>query len=136
MAQPDIMTGVDSTQVPLMDWHTNDTHTTPELAAIEDMKDIIHQVVTPEERADSWYHKAITAVGSSLRSVSQRTRAISADEYLNKPLPIEEYLNKPLPPLPQQPYFEYMFADAGLEAKGSHQPSRMLFKAGQDQGEN
>ncbi|KAI1611021.1 hypothetical protein EDD37DRAFT_608241 [Exophiala viscosa] len=103
---------------------------TPEMMAIDDMKDMIRQVVTPEELSGSWYNKTMTAVSSSLRSLGGRTRTISADEYLNKPLPIEDYLNKPLPPLPQQPYFEYMFADAGLGGKDSSPPTQVVFKSG------
>jgi len=107
------------------------TLSTPEMMAIDEMKDMIRQVVTPEELTGSWYNKAISTVGSTLRSLGEKTRTISADEYLNKPLPIEDYLNKPLPPLPQQPYFEYMFADAGLGGKDSCQPTQVVFKSGQ-----
>ena len=41
---------------------------------------------------------------------------------------VEDSLNKPLPALPQPPYFEYMFANAGIEAgkfKDSAKPSCM-----------
>ncbi|KAK5185770.1 hypothetical protein LTR44_001819 [Exophiala sp. CCFEE 6388] len=107
------------------------TQSTPEMMAIDDMKDMIHQVVTPDELTGSWYNKAISAVGSTLRSFGEKTRTISANEYLNKPLPIEDYLNKPLPPLPQQPYFEYMFADAGLGGEDCRLPNPGVFKAGQ-----
>ncbi len=46
-----------------------------------------------------------------------RARTVTAGTLETRVISLEEYLNKPLPALPQPPYFEYMFADAGIEGK-------------------
>jgi len=83
--------------------------------------EIMEQPETPptvaERRGKAWYKKLSLSIKSNRKS--NRSSNISG----NPQTPViskEEYLNKPLPPLPspqQPPYFEYMFADAGVKKK-------------------
>ncbi|KAH0842923.1 hypothetical protein AYO21_03359 [Fonsecaea monophora] len=101
----------------------------PEKRRVEDMEPPLNSEVTsPERRNKSWYKKLSfnsrsfgrsgrSSLASTGRSESQ---ARSEDEY---------FLNKPLPPLPQPPYFEYMFADAGLKVRMSDESMTRTFEA-------
>ncbi|EXJ84331.1 hypothetical protein A1O3_04998 [Capronia epimyces CBS 606.96] len=94
--------------------------------AANGMKDIIDQVVAPENR--DWYYKTMAKLEKSRqqdhKSLNPNGEAprmnggsFTARSSHSRAPSVEEYLNKPLPPLPQPPYFEYMFADAGVKDK-------------------
>ncbi|KIW33900.1 uncharacterized protein PV07_00715 [Cladophialophora immunda] len=101
----------------------------PEKRTVESMEPPMTQITSPERRNKSWYKKlslSSRSIGRSDRSSRTSTgllesQARSEQEYL--------LLNKPLPPLPQPPYFEYMFADAGLKAMMSNESMRSTFEA-------
>ncbi|KIY01320.1 uncharacterized protein Z520_02872 [Fonsecaea multimorphosa CBS 102226] len=100
----------------------------PEKRTVETMETPLNQITSPERRNKSWYKKlsfSSRSIGKSGRSSRTSTglaeaQARSEEEYL---------LNKPLPPLPQPPYFEYMFADAGLKAMMSNESLKSTLAA-------
>ncbi|KIX08422.1 uncharacterized protein Z518_03078 [Rhinocladiella mackenziei CBS 650.93] len=107
-------------------WGSTAAHDDSERIAIDDMKNMINQVVPPKDRGTSWYRKAMATIdkpivkGKFCRIGKFGPSQNMQKNYLTSKVGVniaEEYLNKPLPPLPQSPYFEYMFADAGIESK-------------------
>ncbi len=72
-----------------------------------------------ERRGKAWYKNLSLSIKSNVKSTRSSTLPESPGfQVISK----EEYLNKPLPALPspqQQPYFEYMFVDAGIKEENS-----------------
>ncbi|EXJ78596.1 hypothetical protein A1O1_08997 [Capronia coronata CBS 617.96] len=128
MQNQSVMSLIRETEGDVQAWCANRSRQGPRDWAAEGMKDIIDQVITPENR--EWYYETMAKLDKrrqhdqqslSCTATSSGTsgRSFTASRGHSRNPSIEEYLNKPLPPLPQQPYFEYMFADAGVEEKKS-----------------
>ncbi|EXJ55527.1 hypothetical protein A1O7_08455 [Cladophialophora yegresii CBS 114405] len=96
----------------------------PEKKRVGDMEPQATQSSIAERRGKSWYKK----LSLSIRGNGKSNRSSTIPEKPTSPAKIrEEYLNKPLPALPGpelQPYFEYMFADAGMKKKKSTETLR------------
>ncbi|KAJ9613011.1 hypothetical protein H2200_002952 [Cladophialophora chaetospira] len=90
---------------------------------VEVMEQIENQPTLAERRGKAWFKK----LSLSIKSNHKRNRSSDIPASPQSSVIIitkEEYLNKPLPPLPspeQAPYFEYMFADAGIKKKKSNE---------------
>ncbi|OCT44757.1 hypothetical protein CLCR_05575 [Cladophialophora carrionii] len=91
----------------------------PEKKRVGDMESQATQLSIAERRGKSWYKK----LSLSIRGNGKSTRSSTIPENPTSPAKFkEDYLNKPLPALPspeQPPYFEYMFAVAGMRKKKS-----------------
>ena len=86
------------------------------------------QPTIAERRGKSWYQTL--SFGTKSNGASRRSSIIS-DPTDSPRKSKEEYLrNKPLPPLPspQEPYFEYMFADAGDQEQEVHRVNEILLR--------
>ncbi|OAP57419.1 hypothetical protein AYL99_08157 [Fonsecaea erecta] len=100
----------------------------PEKKTVETMETSLNQITLPERPSKSWYKKL--SFSSRSGSKSKRSSRMSTDVLGLQAMSDEEYLlNKPLPPLPQPPYFEYMFADAGLMAMMSNESLKSTLNA-------
>ncbi|EXJ75016.1 uncharacterized protein A1O5_01712 [Cladophialophora psammophila CBS 110553] len=98
----------------------------PEKRPVESMETSVSQPATPERRSRSWYKKlGFRASGTDVSGRYSLTSMDLKSEARSK----EAYLNKPLPALPQPPYFEYLFADAGLKAMKSKESMKSSFEA-------
>jgi hypothetical protein len=89
----------------------------PEKRCVERKETPSTELSIAERRGKSWYKK----LSLSIRGNGKSNRSSIIPESPTSPAKFKEgYLNKPLPPLPspeQPPYFEYMFADAGIKKK-------------------
>ena len=96
----------------------------PEKKDLPTMERADTQQTLAERRGNTWYKKFSLNLKNRGKSISSSMISTST----SPPSPakgIQEYLNnKPLPPTPMptpqlSPYFEYMFADAGMKKKKS-----------------
>ena len=99
----------------------------PEKRPAASMETPASQQTISQRGGKSWYRKL--SFNTKSNSANRRSSMVPTPIYSSAKNQ-EEHFNKPLPPLPspqEEPYFEYMFADAGIKNKKSDESMKSGF---------